>query len=549
MLLPQRWRTWLCGVGFLIVMTMLVTSCSTTRSTSESTAAPSGGTSSAGGTSRGGSPAAGGGTFIFAGTGDPSKLDPAVVTDGESFRVTRQIYDNLVQFDGSTVNIKPGLAEKWTVSADGKEWTLNLRQGVKFHDGTPLDAEAVKFNFDRWHDENSPYHKGGQFDYWNDTTNLKAVFDKATVESPTTIKVSLKAPQPVFLNNLALSALAIGSPTAIKADVESFGRKPVGSGAFKFVEWIPGDKVSLDANKDYWGEKPKVDKVIIRVIKDNAARLQELKAGTIQGMEGGNPDDLKSVQSDPNLKVINRPSLNIAYINLNFAVKPLDDVRVRQAIAMAINKKAIVDSLYGGTGQVASQFLPPAVPGYNPDIKDYEYSVDKAKQLLKDAGYPDGFSVEFWYMPVSRPYYPAPKQIAEAFAADLAKVGIKTELKTEDWTQYLADRKEGKFPMWMLGWTGDTGDADNFYFEFFGKLNKENSWDNPDVRDKLAKAQQIVDQNERQKLYKEVAVAVNKDVPRIPIANTTPPLFFRKSVDGYVANPTSSEFFNTVTIK
>ena len=202
---------------------------------------------------------------------------------------------------------------------------------------------------------------------------------------------------------------------------------------------------------------------------------------------------------------------------------------------------------------MASQFVPPSVWGNNPEIKPYPYDPEKAKALLKEAGYEKGFNMEFWYMPVSRPYYPEPKGIAEAFAADLAKVGIKAELKTEDWGQYLKDRK-GKFKTWMLGWTGDNGDPDNFLYVFFGRLHSEtspneNSWDNKDVRDMLLKAQSNTDKAAREKIYQDVAKIINDEMPRLPVAHTTPPLLFRDGVDGYVAHPTGTEFYVGVTVK
>jgi peptide/nickel transport system substrate-binding protein len=288
------------------------------------------------------------------------------------------------------------------------------------------------------------------------------------------------------------------------------------------------------------------------VIQDNTARYLELKAGTIHAMEGANPDDVTASKSDPNLKVILRPSMNVSYIGFNFKDPNLAKKEVRLAIAHAINRQAIVDALYAGIGTVATQFVPPSVWGHNPEIQAYPYDVNKAKDLLKQAGVPDGFSVDFWYMPVSRPYYPDPKPIAEAFAADLAKVGIKGNLKTEDWTQYLTDRR-GKFPAWMLGWTGDNGDPDNFLYVFFGQLHtekspNENSWDNKAVRDQLAKAQATTDQAERTRIYQQVAQTIHDECPRLPIAHTTPPLLFRKNVNGYVVNPTSTEFYNTVTL-
>ena len=231
---------------------------------------------------------------------------------------------------------------------------------------------------------------------------------------------------------------------------------------------------------------------------------------------------------------------------MNLRLKPFDDLKVRQALLYAIDRQAIVDALYGGTGEVASQFLPPSLWGHNPDLKPYPYDPNKAKQLLAEAGYPNGFETDLWYMPVARPYYPAPQAIAEAFAADLAQVGVRVTLKTEDWGAYLADRRDLKFPFWMLGWFGDNGDPDNFLYEFFGNVSRDNTWDNPQVREMLKRAQYELNQATREQLYRQVAVIVYNELPRLPIAHTTPPLAFNKAVEGYVANPTATEYYHKV---
>ena len=501
-------------------------------------------------------------TFIFGRGGDSSKLDPAVITDGESSRATEQMFETLVFFDGQTTNVKPGLAESWKVSDDGKTWAFKIRSGVKFHDGTALDAEAVAFNFNRWMDAKDDFHKGGDFSYWADMfggykndpeTEESLIVDTVKAVDASNVEIKLKAASAPFIQNLAMFCFAIASPTAIKKDVENFFKNPVGTGPYKLTEWVPGDKIVMDAFKDYWGEKPKTEKIILRVIKDNTARFLELKAGTIHGMEGANPDDVTVAKTDPDLKVVLRPSMNIAYLGFNFADPNMAKKEVRLAVAHAINRQAIVDALYAGIGTVASQFVPPSVWGHNPDIKPYAYDPQKAKDLLKQAGLESGVTIELWYMPVSRPYFPDPKSTAEAIAADLAKVGIKAELKTEDWAQYLTDRK-GKFPFWMLGWTGDNGDPDNFLYVFFGQLHSEkatneNSWDNKEVRDLLVKAQTSTDKAEREKIYKDVAKIISDECPRLPIAHTTPPLLFRKNVEGYVAHPTATELYYTVSVK
>ena len=511
-------------------------------------------------------------TFIFGGQGEPVDLNPAIITDGISSRVTRQIYEGLTKYKGATTEVIPALAEKWQVSPDGTVWTFSLRKNVKFHDGTPFDAAAVVWNFEWQRFSAQPQHEmltkagrtfeyyGAQFGGFDD----KSLITKVEAVNPSTVRFTLKSPQGPFLANLAMFTFDLVSPAAVQKWGLEFSKHPVGTGPFKFVEWKVGQEVILEANKDYWNkaEAPKVQRVIIRNIKDNSQRLAALKAGEIHGMEGVNPDDVKVVRADPNLQLILRPTNTTGYVAFNFHVKEFQDGRVRQAFAHAINKKAIVDALYGGTGMVATQFQPPPLWGHNHELKDYEYNPQRARDLLKDAGFGQGLKditwddghkepLQFWYMPVSRPYYPNPKEIAEAMAADLAKVGVTVQLQTTDWTVYLDKTRKGQVPVWMLGWTGDNGDPDNFVCYFFCAYGEPRMgfYANQPLTDTLMEAQKLTDRAKRATLYRKAEQMIHDDTARIFIAHNQPPLAFLKKVKGYVANPTSSEYFNTVSIQ
>jgi peptide/nickel transport system substrate-binding protein len=512
--------------------------------------------------------------FIFGAQGEPVCLDPAIITDGISARVTNQIFEGLVKYEGSTTNVVPSLAEKWTVSNDGKEWTFTLRKGVKFHDGTDFNAQAVVFNWDYWRNTKNPIHdaqiKAGQtFEYYEAQFggfDDDSIITKVEAIDPTTVKFTLKEPQGPFLQNLAMFVFVFHSPTNLQKVGKDSCKNPVGTGPFKFVEWKPNESVILDANKDYWDKAnaPKVSRVIIRNIKDSSQRLAALKAGEVHGIEGINPNDLKAIQADPNLQVLLRPANTTGYIAFNFKVKEFQNPKVREAFDVAINKKAIVDALYGGTGLVATQFQPPALWGYNKDIKGRAYDPARAKQLLSEAGFPNGLSevtfdgkkvpLEFWYMPVSRPYFPNPKEIAEAVAADWAKAGITVKLQTVDWSVYLDKRKKGELPLYMLGWTGDNGDPDNFVCYFFcmdakdTPITREGFLADKEISDMLKKAATLTNQAERAKLYQQAEKLIFDRVLRIFIANNQPPLAFSKKVSGYVVNPTSTEYFNTVSV-
>jgi peptide/nickel transport system substrate-binding protein len=510
-------------------------------------------------------------TFVFGSQGEPVQFDPAVITDGISAKVTRQIYDTLYEFKPGSTEVQPALAEKAEASSDGKVWTLQIRRNVKFHDGEPLDAKAVVWNFERWMSTKHPQHenqlKAGQtFEYFEGQFggfDDKSIISKVEATGSHTIRITLKQPQAPFLQNVAMFPFAIASPKAVEKAGTNFGKQPVGTGAFKFVEWKPNQEVVLEANPDYWGAKAKVKRAVIRNIKDNSQRVAALKAGEVHAIEGVNPDDLKVLKADPNLYVQLRPTNTTGYLAFNYKVKEFQDKRVRQAIAHAINKKAIVDALYGGTGLVATQFQPPPLWGHNKELKGDEYSPAKAQELLKQAGFPNGLSeitwttdgkkepLVFWYMSRSRPYFPNPKEIGEAIAADLAKVGIKAQLQTVEWANYLDKRKNGQLPIYMLGWTGDNGDPDNFLCYFFcgPGASREGFYANQPLADVLLRAQALTSQAERAKLYRQAEQMIKDDAARIFVANNEPPLGFSKKAKGYVPSPLDDERFNTVEVQ
>jgi peptide/nickel transport system substrate-binding protein len=344
----------------------------------------------------------------------------------------------------------------------------------------------------------------------------------------------------VLLNKLSLGfAFGINSPTAIKEQGDKYGTPAgtaVGTGPFKFVEWVPDDHITVERNDDWWGPRPNLKSIIWRSIPDNSARFAELQAGTIQQADLAQTD-LPAAAADPNLKLYIQPSLSTGYIAFQQCTEPFDKLEVRQAIAHAVNWAALIPAFYGDYGQLAGSFQPPAILGSNPDIQAPTYDPDMAKQLLAKAGLPDGFTTDFWYIPVVRGYFPDSKAIGEAIAADLAKVGITVNLKTEDWGAYLDDRLQGKFPMWMLGWGSDNGDPDNFIGYHFAQtpdvLRKEDCYRNDELGKLLIEGSVESDTAKREDIYKKAEQIVHDDVARIPVVWATTPVVFRSNVMGY----------------
>ncbi|TMI91083.1 MAG: ABC transporter substrate-binding protein [Bacillati bacterium ANGP1] len=493
-------------------------------------------------------------TFVWGKSGDADTLDNQVSSNGETSEVTTQVYNLLVRAKQGQTDIEPDLAESWSVSPDGLVWTFKLRKGVTFHDGTPWNAEAAKFNFDRMADPKNPYHavKGFDFEYWNDF--MADSFKEARVVDPYTLQVVLNKPNAPLVYNLSIISFDMASPASFqKYGGEGVGQHPVGTGPYKFVEWIRDDHITLEANPSFFRKGlPKTRRIVMRVIKDNAARFLALRANEVHAMELPNTDDVKVAQNDPTLKVGFRPPFNTGWVRFNMNNDLFKDKRIRQAVAIAINRPAIVQGLYAGFGEVAQQHMPPLMWGRAQTGMGYDYNPAKARQLLAEAKYPNGFSLDFWYIPVSRPYFPAGKEIGTAIASDLGRIGIRVHLMTEDWAAYLKDRKTNKFPIFMIGWIGDNGDPDDWMGFFFPKYDPGNaylSYNNPAVFDAINKGKVAVSQAERAKLYAQAEQMILSDYRDIPIAHAKVPLLMRKNVEGLVGQPDANEYMETVELK
>jgi peptide/nickel transport system substrate-binding protein len=510
-------------------------------------------------------PAAPSNVLVFGSGGQPVNLEPGNIVDGHSIFVQQQIYNRLMEFKPGTTELEPALAMAWSVSADGKTWTFKLRTGVKFHDGTAFDAEAVKFNVDRWWDAANPngYRSAGKtYEIWSQLFggfkgSPDSLVQSVTVVDPSTIAFRLKQPFSAFPVAIASGYFGIASPAAIQKAGASYGTPnslAVGTGAFKFKEWRTGDRINLEKNQNYWkAGLPKVEQLVIRFVTDPSARLAQLRAGQLDFTIDLAPDQKKEVDGDANLTAIPRPSLNVGYLALNPAYKPLSDVKVRQAIAYAINRPAIVQAFWGDLGKHTPHFLPEALAwGTDPTLQPYPFDPQKAKQLLTEAGYPNGFDLELWYMPVSRPYFPTPKPIAEAFAADLSAVGIRVSLKTKDWAAYLADRRKAPgYQAFMLGWAADYGDPDNFYYPHYSPAATSDigNWKSDRVTQLLDQARTQPDQASRAKAYAEIDATLHKEVLRLPIVHGLPLLAQRKAIAGWVPSPLDSEPFEAISKK
>ncbi|GIF05134.1 ABC transporter substrate-binding protein [Actinoplanes siamensis] len=519
----------------------------------------------------GGKGGATGGTFIFAGAGDPKNFDPIFNDDGESFRPIRQMYDTLVTHRPGSADLVGGLAESWSNDPTGKVWTFKLRQGVTFHDGTALDAAAVCANFDRWYNMKGEAAQS-QMIYYADVFggfagNPDAIYDNCKAPDAATAVVTMKKYKGAFPGAFALAAFSIASPAAMKqydADKvtqsgDSFAYSafatdhPTGTGPFTYGGWNKATgEITLNRNPGYWGDKAKVDKMIIKVIKDENTRKQELRAGAVHAIDFPAPADRKALAAE-GYQVLERPAFNILYLGINQKNNPkLKDLRVRQAIAYALNRAQLVQTKGPGGSAVADEFLPGTVLGYAPDVQKYEYDVAKAKQLLAEAG-ATGLTLNFYYpTEVSRPYMPNPQEIFTVLANDLQAAGIKVNGVPRPWNGGFKDdvQQFGKQDLHILGWTGDYNDPGNFVGTFFGRPKPEfGDQSMTEMFTAIGAADATVDQQAKRAAFEQV----NRDLaakwlPAVPIWHAPPALVTTKNVEGLVPSPLTAETFNTVSI-
>jgi peptide/nickel transport system substrate-binding protein len=513
-------------------------------------------------------------TMVFGTSADPVVLDGALVSDGESLRAIDQMFEGLVTLEPGGTEVVPGLASEWEISEDAMTYTFTLEEGVKFHDGTDFNAEAVCFNFDRWFNFPKPFQQADASYYYQTVFggfkgNPDALYESCEATDESTVTLQLTRPSASLLGALALTNFTMASPDALvefgadegKINADSlfqptgtFGTEhPIGTGPFMFEEWIRGESLTFTRNPDYWNAEEatgNIETLIFRPIADGAARLQALQSGDIQGYDLVDPQDFETIEGDENFQLLRRPAFNVAYIGMNQAIKPLDDIAVRQAIAHAVNRQEIVDGFYAGLGEVAHEFMPASLPGYADDATQYEYDPDKAKQILEDADYTLPVEIDFAFpTDVSRPYMPDPQANYEAMKADLEDCCFKIETKSATWSpDYLGNVDTGKYGLYLLGWTGDYADPDNFIGTFFQTAQPAWGFENEEVFGCLEEAETESDLDTRETMYQECNRILMDFLPGLPYAHTEVGLAFTANVEGYKPSPVTLEPFSIVTV-
>jgi dipeptide transport system substrate-binding protein len=506
-------------------------------------------------------------TLVYCSEGSPENFTGALNTTATTFDTVRPMFDGLTHFKRGTTQVEPALAESWTVSPDGRTIDFHLRKGVKFHSGVngfrptrDFNADDVLFSFNRQWKPDHPYAKvsGGKYDYFSDM-GLPKLLQSITKVDDATVRFVLNAPDTTMLANLAMDFAGITSAEyadflAKQNRQGEYDQKPVGTGAFQFVMYQKDAVIRYHRNDAYWGEKAKVDDLVYAITTDPTARYSKLKAGECHVMTAPRPSDLPEMQKDKSLQVTSLPGLNIAYWAFNTQKPPLDKKDVRIALGMAIDKAAILRDVYQGTGQPAKNLIPSTMWGYNDKVQDWKYDPAAARALLAKAGVKTPLEIDLWYMPVQRPYNPNAKRIAEMMQSDLAKVGVNARLVTYEWGEYRKRLQQGEHMTGFLGWTGDNGDPDNFFFLHgcdAARPGGQNlsKWCDKAFDARLNKAKTLTDQAERAKLYEEMQVIDHDEAPDFKIAHSTVFEVMSAKVTGFRQSPFGRHEFNGVDIQ
>lgn len=446
-----------------------------------------------------------GGTLTYAAGSATQTLDPQFITDVTTFRGVGTMYEALTKQDENG-KVGPGLATSWTVSPDKRTWTFKLRPGVTFHDGTPFNAQAVKFTYDRILNPatGSPRR------------STLAMVESTAVVDDLTFRLTTKEPFAPLLAQLSAYNVYILSPAHVTKEGANFSKTASGTGPFKLQSWQPGEKLTVVRNDKYWGEKPRLDSVVFSVVPEDSARTLLLLSGQADVISELPYVMVKKLGSLDAVRVVRKPGYRTIYIGMNLAVAPFNDIRVRQAVGYAINKPALVQGVLSGIGTLGGSLESSVIEGTAKGLQPYPYDPAKAKKLLAEAGHPNGFTTDFM---VTTGRYNMDRQVAEAIQGQLAAVGIKLNIVSPEFGAYLAALNKKNVPMFMSGKGSPTGDMDftqALLMASKGKMNYFN-FNNPEV-DRLIEQQRVtVDPKERHRLLTDLQTKVYQDEPLITL--------------------------------
>ncbi|MFP4011899.1 MAG: ABC transporter substrate-binding protein [Spirochaetaceae bacterium] len=461
---------------------------------------------------------------------DAETLDTGYAWSEAEIDIMYHMYEGLVRYADDELNVEPSLAESWEVSDDGTVWTFDLRDDVTFHDGTEFNAEAVVFSYKRLIDEDHPYHGLGDFSSFEYLFG-DAVEDVRAVDDYT-VEFTLADRFAPFLMYMGFYSQFIVSPSAVEEHGEDFFRNPVGTGPFEFREWQRDEEVVIEKYDDYWGEEPEIDSIVWKVVPEDSTRLLEIQAGEVDIIKNILPEQLETVEEDEELELVQVTGANLFFGSINHEVEPFDDVRVRRAVSHAIDFESLVDSVYGGLGTPAVNPMPDTVLGYNDDIEPYEYDPERARELLADAGYPDGFETEIHVFEEPRVYIGRPVDAAEILRDNLREVGIDADVIVNEWGTHFASMRDYEHSIGLIGWY-DIGHPHNFLKVMLIDSALTQYADMDRLSELASSALTTYDEDEQVDYYGEMQEIIHEDAVLLNLAHSDYTAVIRDNVSGF----------------
>lgn len=503
-------------------------------------------------------------SLVYCAAASPETFNPQLSTSGPTFIATAQVlYNRLVTLRDSDKVPVPSLATSWEVSPDGKTYTFNLRKGVKFNrnkyftPGRDFNADDVIFTVMRQKDPAHPYHQvsGGNYQYFSDMGLSELITDVKKLDDYR-VQFTLSQPNSAFVANWAMDFASILSAEYADAMLkqgtpEYVDTWPIGTGPYVLQQYKRDSLIRYVANPHYWKNKVASRVLIFDITPEPQTRLAKLKTNECQIIPSPQPEQFEAINRDEKLKLHSFPGLNVGYLAFNTQKKPFDNLLVRKALNYAVDKQAIIDAVFKGSGQVADSLLPADIAGYNNKLPHYDYNPQKARELLKQAGFEQGFSTDIWSLPIPRPYNPNSRRIAEMIQSDWQKVGVKTKIVSWEFGQYLAGMRKGDHSTALYGWISDNGDADNFARMLLSceKANNGSNiarWCNKEYDQLVSSAVKESNPQKRVALYQQAQTIFADQAPWIPLS--TGKIFYatRNELSGYHVDVNGSDFSRAI---
>ncbi|MBM7570043.1 glutathione ABC transporter substrate-binding protein [Aquibacillus albus] len=477
-------------------------------------------------------------TLIVARLSDAENLDPHFSSSINAASIFHEsIYEGLIKRD-KDMEFQPLLATEWD-QLDSETWEFKLREGVEFHDGTPFTAEAVKRTFERVLDEEVASPKAGLF----------SVIKEIKIVDDYTVQFILTEPFSPLLSILANHEGGILSPTAIDEYGRDLGQHPVGTGPFKFESWNPGQDITITRDEEYWGEKPKIKEVVYKVVPEDATRIAMVETGEAHVAEPIPVSEIERIKSSEDMDLYRSDAMGTIYIGFNFKEEVFQDVRVRQAINYAINTEAIQEGVFNNVGSKALSVIPSKVFGYHSGIQEYGYDINKAKELLKEAGYSDGFETTIWTMDQKERI-----SLAEVVQSQLKGIGIDVEVKVLEYGAWSEAAANGETGMFISSWRNATGDADYIQYHLFHSSSQGSTgnyffYENPRVDELIEQGRQEYDEDKRIEIYEEIQDIEIEEAVFVPVHYLENTAAIGKNVKGLYMSPSNYLMINDVSIK